>query len=170
MQIYTSEHNGAWFYLGGPGRHKILFNITRATSHADTSVDATMHSKKTHPSSVIHAEKARSSKGDDHRDGPAGRGDASNSSRMCGSRSGNEVNKRKKSDMRIKVKRKHTQHACSGRGRNSSGAAINPDTKKRTRQHGKQAELRFSTGTTSLVPRSSILLKCRPLACSQEEK
>lgn len=39
--------------------------------------------------------------------GPAGRGDASNSSRMCGSRDGNEVNKRK-SDTRIKVKRKHT--------------------------------------------------------------
>lgn len=88
----------------------------------------------------------------------------------------NEENKRQ-SEMRIKKKKKgkeKTQHACFRRCRNSSGAAINPDAKKtkknRTRQHGKQAERRFSAGTTSLVSSSSILLECRPLACSQEEK
>lgn len=49
-------------------------------------------------------------------------------------------------------KEKETQHACFRRCGNSSGAAINPDTKKGTRQHGKQAELRLGAGTTSLAP------------------
>lgn len=42
----------------------------------------------------------------------------------------NEANKRQ-SDMRIK-KEKETQHARFRRCRNSSGAAINPDTKRNT--------------------------------------
>lgn len=67
-----------------------------------------------------------------------------------------------------KKKRKHSRHV-------SGGAGIPPEpqltqTQKGTRQHGKQAERRFSAGITSLVSSSSILLKCRPLACSQEEK
>lgn len=85
---------------------------------------------------------------------------------MCGSCCENKGNKRQ-SDMRIK-KRKQSTHL-------SGGAGIPPEpqltqAQQKTRQHGKEAERRFNAGTTSLVSSSSILLKCRPLACTQEEK
>lgn len=119
-------------------------------------------------------------KRDDHTDNPAGqemhgtpperRGEelgAGYNRSACGRCYEKEANKRQ-SDMRIERRRRNTHVP--------GGAGIPPEPqltqahKKRTRQHGKQAQLRCSAGTTSLVPSSSILLECRPLACSQEEK